>query len=106
MKRRKGFVNDRIQFMIFSILFIVGISSLATFIGVSGVNCSDPANILDKPSDNATTVDRVIGPANDLVNVLFGCSSQNQLLNAVFLSLQAGMILILLFIAKDLVPFT
>ena len=106
MRKRKGFVNSGMQLMTIGILFIVGISFAANLLGLEGVKCSNPDDLLSEPSENATTVEKAIDPANSLVDIFFGCSSENQLLNAIFLSLKAGMVLVLLGIIKDLVPFT
>lgn len=99
-------IDSRISLVIFTVLLTIVISTAANQFHVDGISCSDPNNIIEQPSENATTIDRVIGPANDIVDVFFGCSSQNPLVNGFFVSLQAGIIIVLLFIAKDLVPFT
>lgn len=99
-------IDSKISLVVFTVLFIVTASTMANFFQVDGVNCTDPSNILEQPPSNATTVDKVVEPANDVVSVFFGCSSSNSLLNGVFLSLQAGIIIVLLFIVKDVIPFT
>ena len=99
-------IDSRISLVIFTVMFTIVVSSLATTLNVDGINCSDPANLIQEPSENATSVEKVIGPANDIVDVFFGCSSTNEIVNGLFLSLQAGIIIVLLFIAKDLVPLT
>jgi len=105
-KSRKGQFSGRVGFVLFSIFFIVLVSLAANQLRIDSVNCSDPSSLISEPGENATTVDKVVDPANSLVDVFFGCSSQNQVLNGIFTALKAGMIIILLFIVKDLVPFT
>lgn len=106
MKNRKGQFGTRVGFIVFSVMFIVLVSFLATNLNVGGVSCSDPSDQISQPDANSSSFQQVTDSANGLVNVLFGCSSQNQLLNGFFLALQAGMVLVLLMIIKDVIPFT
>lgn len=99
-------IDSRIALVIFTVLFTVIVSTAATEFNVDGINCSDPSNLIQEPGDNTTSVNKVIGQANSVVDVFFGCSSTNTIINGVFIALQAGIIIVLLFIAKDLVPFT
>ncbi|MFB6226293.1 MAG: hypothetical protein ABEJ02_02990 [Candidatus Paceibacteria bacterium] len=102
----KGQFGSRVGFLVFGVLTIVTLSFVSAELGVDTVNCGDPSDILQQPGENATTVQKVIQPANDLVDVFFGCSSSNTLINGFFVALSAAVILIVLGIAKDLVPFT
>ena len=102
----KGQLGGKTGFMMFSILFIVVVSTAANQFNVSGINCSDPADLISEPDENATTVDRVLDPANTLVDIFFGCSSSNPIVNGIFVAMSAAFIIILLYIAKDLVPLT
>lgn len=102
----KGQFGGRIGFIVVSVMFIVAVSFLATNLNVDGVNCSDPSNEISQPDANTSTFTQVADSANGLTNILFGCSSSNQLLNGFFLALQAGMVLIVLMILKDVIPFT
>lgn len=99
-------IDSKISLVVFTVMFVIIISTGATWLNVDGVNCSDPANLITEPGDNTTSVDKVITQANGVVDVFFGCSSTNPTVNGFFLALQAGMIIVLLLIAKDLVPFT
>lgn len=99
-------IDSRISLVFFTVLFTVILSASATYLKVDGVDCTDPSNLISEPDNNVTQVDKVIGQANSVVDVFFGCSSTNPVINGVFLALQAGIIIVLLFIAKDLVPFT
>jgi len=98
-------IDTRIGLILFAVLFIVSVSFTANALNVGGINCADPANEITQPS-NSTQLDKVVGAADGLVNVFFGCSSSNPLISGLFIALQAGMIIVLLFIVKDLVPFT
>lgn len=98
-------IDSRIGLVLFTVLFIVTVSFTANALNVGGINCADPANEITQPS-NSTQLDQVVGAANGVVNVFFGCSSSNALISGLFVALQAGMIIVLLFIVKDLVPFT
>jgi len=99
-------IDSRIALVVFTVLFTIIVSSMTSFLSVDGIDCTDPSTLIEQPGNNATTVDKVIDPANDVVNVFFGCSSTNPVIDGVFLALQAGIVIVLLFIAKDLVPFT
>lgn len=98
-------INRRIGLVIFTVLFIVTISYTANQLNVSGISCSDPGQEISQPS-NSTNLQNVVGTAEGVVNVFFGCSSSNPLISGLFIALQAGMIIVLLFIVKDLVPLT
>jgi len=102
----KGQFSGRVGFIVTSVMFIIAISFLAVNLNVDGVSCSDPADQISQPDANTSTFTQVTDSANGLVNILFGCSSSNSLLNGLFLALQAGMVLIVLMILKDVVPFT
>jgi len=99
-------IDSKISLVVFTVLFTIIVSTAASNLNVEGINCSDPTSIISEPGDNTTSVVRVIQPANDLVDVFFGCSSSNSIINGIFTALQAGIIIVLLFIGKDLVPFT
>lgn len=98
--------GSRVGFIVFSVMFIVLVSFISVSLSVDGVSCSDPSDQISEPDANSSTFDQVTGSANGLTNILFGCSSQNQLLNGLFLALQAGMVLVILMILKDVIPFT
>lgn len=99
-------IDSKYNLVLIGILFFIVVSTMANQFQVSGINCADPSSILSQPSENATTVDKVVGPADDLTDVFFGCSSSNPLVNGVFLSLSGAFVVVLLVIVKDLVPFT
>lgn len=102
----KGQFGSRVGLLVFGVLTIVTLSFASAELGVETVDCSNPSDIVAEPGENATTVEKVITPANDLVDVFFGCSSSNPLINGFFVALSAAVVLIVLGIAKDLVPFT
>jgi len=105
-KSRKGQFGSQTGFIVFSVMFIILVSYGANLMNVEGVSCSDPSNLIDQPDENISTFEQVYDSSSGLVDVLFGCSSDNQLLNGFFIALSAGMIVILLSILKDVIPFT
>lgn len=98
--------GTRVGFIVFSVMFIVTASFLATSLDVEGIECDDPEELITQPDANTSTFQEISTQANGLTSVLFGCSSTNQLLNGFFLALQGGMVLVLLMILKDVIPFT
>lgn len=99
-------ISSKISLVIFTVLFTVIVTSITSFLGVGGIDCSDPKDLIEKPPENATTFDNAISSGNAIVDVFFGCSSSNTVINGIFLSLQAGIVIVLLFILKDVIPFT
>jgi hypothetical protein len=99
-------IDSKIALVLFATMFVVLTSFMATELGVEGINCSDPADLVTEPGTNTTSVSKIIDAGNSVVDIFFGCSSSNPLVNGLFISLQVGMIIVLLYLAKDLVPFT
>lgn len=99
-------IDSRISLVMFTVMFTVLVSFMATAFNIESVNCSDPTDLISEPGEDPTSVDKLISLLNGIVDVFFGCSSSNPLINGVFLALQASIIIVLLVIAKDLVPLT
>lgn len=103
--KRKGFFGSQVGFLFFGVMFIVFISLGATALDIDGVNCGNAAESLSPP-ENSTNLESALTSADGLVTIFFGCSSTNNALNGFFTALKAGVVLIFLYIIKDLVPFT
>jgi len=99
-------IDSRISLVLFAVLFVVVVSFASTSLSVEGIECSDPGNLISQPDANSTTVNEVTSSASGILDVFFGCSSQNPLINGFFLALQASIIIVLLMIIKDLIPLT
>lgn len=99
-------IDSRISLVVFGVFFTVMISFTSTALNVDGISCSDPSELITQPDANETTVSEVTSNVQGLVNVFFGCSSSNPVVNGFFLALQAGIIIIILFILKDVIPLT
>jgi len=99
-------ISSKISLVIFTVLFTVIVSSMTAFLGIGGITCTDPSEIIEEPPENASTFETAIDSGNKVIDVFFGCNSENPVINGLFLSLQAGIIIVLLFILKDVIPFT
>lgn len=99
-------INSKISLVIFTVLFTIVISSVASFANVDGISCGNPTDLISQPDENITTFETAIDSGNSIVDVFFGCTSTNPIINGIFLSLQAGIVIVLLFILKDVIPFT
>lgn len=99
-------IDGKISLVIFTVLFTIIVSSMTGFLGVDGIDCTDPSELIQQPPENSSTFDTAIDSGNNVIDVFFGCSSTNPIINGIFLALQAGIIFVLLFILKDVIPFT
>jgi hypothetical protein len=95
---------SRVGFVVFGLLFFSTVSFFGEVLEVDAITCGDTD--VSNPGADVSTFDQIVSSLDNIMNLFFGCSAQNEVVSGLFTALGAGMVIVVLSILKDVIPFT